>query len=120
MVKTFYEQVISARGAVPSAAAGGSWRRLGVMLPLILLASCAVTPPVQEMSDARQAISAAREAQASRLAPGTLQRAEQSLDEAARGMEQGDYVDAREAAKLARRQAIRARDEALSVAPGGQ
>jgi uncharacterized protein (UPF0332 family) len=82
-----------------------------------MLASCAVAPPVQEMSDARQAISAAREANASQFAPATLGRAEESLDEAARGLEQGHYLDAREAAKAARYHAIRARDEALAGTP---
>lgn len=79
-----------------------------------MLASCAVAPPVQEMSDARQAINAAREANASQFAPASLRKAEESLDEAARGLEQGHYLDAREAAKAARAFAIRARDEALA------
>lgn len=88
-------------------------------LPLfcLLLVSCAVAPPVQEMSDARQAISAAREANATRLAPDIMRQAEESLDEAARGMEQGHYLDAREAAMAARRHAIRARDESLASPP---
>ena len=38
------------------------------------------------------------------------------MEEAARGFEQGHYLDAREAARSARRDAIRARDEALSAA----
>lgn len=85
-----------------------------------MLASCAVAPPVQEMSDARQAISAAREANASQLAPTQLKKAEESLDEAARGLEQGHYLDAREAARAARTHAIRARDEALAASPSAQ
>ncbi len=89
-------------------------RFAGLAIFLLTLASCAVAPPVQEMSDARQAINAAREANASHLAPTTLQQAETSLDEAARDIEQGHYLDAREAAKAARRHAIRARDEALA------
>ncbi|HEY0719755.1 MAG TPA: DUF4398 domain-containing protein [Gammaproteobacteria bacterium] len=67
------------------------------------------------MSDARQAINAAREANASQHAPATLHQAETSLDEATRDIEQGHYLDAREAAKAARRHAIRARDEALAT-----
>lgn len=81
----------------------------------ILLASCAVTPPVQEMSDARQAINAAKEANASELAPTSLRKAEESLDAAARGLEKKRFLDAREAAKEARLHAIRARDEALAA-----
>lgn len=89
-------------------------QRIAPLTFCFVLASCAVAPPVQEMSDARQAISAAREANASQLAPASLNKAESSLDEAARGLEQGHYLDAREAAKAARYHAIRARDEALA------
>lgn len=74
-----------------------------------------MAPPVQEMSDARQAITAAREANASQLAPVSLKRAEESLDEATRGLEEKHYLDAREAARAARSHAIRARDEALAA-----
>jgi len=90
--------------------------RTALLLLCAALVSCAATPPVQEMSDARQALSAAREANASRLAPVIMKKAEESMEEAARGFEQGHYLDAREAARSARRDAIRARDEALSAA----
>jgi len=46
------------------------------------LTGCATAPPVQEMSDARQAIAAAREAGADRLAVDQLGRAESSLQDA--------------------------------------
>jgi len=99
---------------------GKKLHRIAPLALCIMIASCAVAPPVQEMSDARQAISAAREANASQLAPIQLKQAEESLDEAARGLEQGHYLDAREAAKAARAHAIRARDEALATPPSTQ
>jgi len=89
--------------------------RTALLLFCTVLASCAAAPPVQEMSDARQAINAAREANASNLAPATLRKAEESLDEATRNLEQRHYLDAREAAKEAKLHAIRARDEALAT-----
>ena len=95
-------------------------RRIVTLFLYIILVSCAVAPPVQEMSDARQAINAAREANASQFAPGSLKKAEDSLDEATRGLEQGHYLDAREAARAARSHAIRARDEALATPASGR
>lgn len=91
--------------------------RLLFSLLIMVMASCAVAPPVQEMSDARQAITAAREARAETLAPQRLRQAESSLEQAARDMEQGHYIDAREAARVAREEAIRARDEASRSTP---
>lgn len=48
----------------------------------MLVAGCAASPPVQEMSDARQAIEAAEEAGAGEHAPKTLARARSWLDSA--------------------------------------
>lgn len=47
-----------------------------------LVAGCATAPPVQEMSDARQAIAAAREAGAGELAANQLSEAESLLSTA--------------------------------------
>lgn len=82
---------------------------------LLALAGCASNPPVQEMSDARQAIEAAREAQAEVYAPGSLHHAENYLDEATRGLESGSYAAAREAALAAKRAAMQARSEAVQA-----
>ncbi len=49
------------------------------LICLILTAACATAPPVQEMSDARQAIAAAREAGAAELAAEQLKEAELML-----------------------------------------
>jgi hypothetical protein len=46
------------------------------------LAACATAPPVQEMSDARQAIAAAREAGAQEHAADRLQEAQRLLESA--------------------------------------
>lgn len=94
-----------------------AYRTWLVLLLLALLTSCAtMSPPVQEMSDARQAIKAAREAQAEVYAPQKLQSAEDSIDLATRTLEQGEYEAARMAASVARALAIKARDEALEAA----
>lgn len=82
-----------------------------------LLSGCAtLSAPVQEMSDARQAIKAAREARAEEFAPQKLQSAQDSMDLATRTLEQGEYEAARMAASVAKALAIKARDEALGAA----
>lgn len=83
------------------------------LLACLLFAGCATTPPVQEMSDARQAIQAAREADAAKLAPQPLHRAEEYLDQATSRLDRGEYTAAREAALEAKRQAVYARDRAI-------
>lgn len=80
-----------------------------------VLLACASNPPVQEMSDARQAIKAAREVDAAHYAPDTLVQAENYLSEATSSLEAGAYESARQAALAAKEQAIRARDAAVSV-----
>lgn len=92
-------------------------RLVGALLFVFALTSCAANPPVQAMSDARQAINAAREAQATRYAPDLFKKAENAMEEASQGMEQGHYLDAREAAHQARTWAIKARDAAIAAAP---
>jgi hypothetical protein len=87
------------------------------VIPLIFLTACTVMPPVQEMSDARQAIKAAREANAEKYAPQKLQSAEDSMELATRTLEQGEYEAARMAATVAKALAIKARDAAIAEAP---
>ena len=69
---------------------------------------CATSPPVQEMSDARQAISAAEEAEAARLAPVQLGDARRFLAEAEGQLKQQAYG-------LARVNALRAKNRALQA-----
>jgi len=78
------------------------------ILPLLLLfltggalLSC-TSLPTQEMSDARQALQAARQARAENLAPGLLQAAERELQLAEEALQAGDYPQARNAANEAR------------------
>ena len=87
------------------------------LFPLLFLSACTVMPPVQEMSDARQAIKAAREANAQKFAPQKLRSAEDSMELATRTLEQGEYEAARMAASVAKALAIKARDAALAEAP---
>ena len=51
-------------------------------IALILISGCVTAPPIQEMSDARQAIAAAKEAGAEQHAAATLSQAELMLDTA--------------------------------------
>ena len=91
-----------------------------VTLPLAIvvagawLASCAASAPVQEISDARQAIAAAVEAGADEYAPQTLSEAREYLLQAeARIREGGNYG-------LARGDAVRARTWAISALQASQ
>ncbi len=80
---------------------------------LVFIASCAGAP-VQEMSDARQAIQAAEEAGAEDHAPRMLREAREFLERAEDQLAQGAYREAREAAEQARARAIAAREAALT------
>lgn len=72
----------------------------------VLLAGCVTSPPVQEMSDARQAIAAAEAADAQRFAPESLSEARRYLVEAERQLQQEAYGPAR-------MNAVRAKNRAL-------
>jgi hypothetical protein len=89
---------------------------LASLLSLLLFTACTVMPPVQEMSDARQAIEAAREVNAEQYAPQKLRSAEDSMELATRTLEQGEYEAARMAATVAKALAIKARDAAVAAA----
>ncbi|HZL92846.1 MAG TPA: DUF4398 domain-containing protein [Vicinamibacterales bacterium] len=64
-------------------------------LIVLALAGCVTAPPVQEMSDARQAINAAEAADAGRLAPQSLEEARRFLAEAERQIQEEAYGPAR-------------------------
>lgn len=76
----------------------------------IVLAGCAGVP-AQEMSNARQAIKAARDAGASQVAPQKLNEAQSLLERAEVNLQQRDYRSARRNAVEARGRAT----EALSA-----
>jgi len=74
----------------------------------ILIGGCVTSAPVQEMSDARQAIAAAEAADARRLAPESFDAAQQYLIEAERFLQQEAYGPARTNAVRARNRAMAA------------
>ena len=75
---------------------------------LLLLAGCVTAPPVQEMSDARQAIAAAEMADTERVAVDTLADAHRFLAEAERQIQEQAYGPAR-------LNALRAKNRAASA-----
>lgn len=81
--------------------------RCAAVAALLLLAGCA-SAPVQEMSDARQAIQAAEEAGAAEYAPEALQDAKRLLTSAERKLQREAYQSARIDAREARRRATEA------------
>jgi hypothetical protein len=86
----------------------GAWR---CGLWGMLLVGCA-SAPIQEMSDARQALQAAEHAGASQLSPRALGRAKAHLRDAEEALGVRAYREARHEAQLAREQAIQARSSA--------
>ncbi len=77
------------------------------MMAALLLAACA-GPPVQEMSDARQAIEAAEDAGALEHAPMQLRFARDLISSAETKLEKRAYNGARRDARLAREKAVEA------------
>jgi hypothetical protein len=77
-------------------------------IALVLISGCATAPPIQEMSDARQAIAAAKEAGAEQHAAETLSHAELMLDTAETYLQRGVYWQAK-------RDAIGAKDKAFEA-----
>jgi hypothetical protein len=75
----------------------------------------AAQAPVQEMSDARQAVSAAQRAGGYRYAPDRLRSAERLLERATELLARGNYSAARHAAVEARRAAMAAHRAARDV-----
>ncbi len=80
-------------------------RSLGIAL-LLALAACGSGPPVQEMSDARQAIAVAREAGAAARAAEDLSAAEAYLESAQKSLSERAYNDARRDALKAKLKAL--------------
>ena len=88
-----------------------NWRVLGVCAWLVAAAgvvSGCVGAPVQTMSDARQAISAAEAAGAAAVVPEQLGAARGELKRAEESLRAGDYRAARREAEAARAEAARA------------
>jgi hypothetical protein len=85
-----------------------NYKMLRALLTLIALvvAGCVTAPPVQEMSDARQAISAAEQADAGRVAADALADARRFLAEAEQQIQQQAYGPARMNAVRAKNRAV--------------
>jgi len=95
-------------------------RRLLPCLALLGLTACtAAGPPVQEMSDARQAIAAAREAGAATLASDSLLVAETRLAEAEVQLQNRMYWNAKKLALGAKESAIAALLHSRSLRDAG-
>lgn len=78
----------------------------GLLIVIVLIAAgCGTAPPVQEMSDARQAIAAAKEAGAEQSAAADFRAAEAFLDSAQRKLSERLYAQARRDALLAKARA---------------
>jgi hypothetical protein len=84
---------------------------LAASLVALLIGACA-GPPVQEMSDARQAIAAAERAGAESTAPAQIHRAQSLLRDAEFKLQKKAYNGARKDAKMAKDKAV----EALGIA----
>ncbi len=81
---------------------------------ILLLLACS-SAPIQEMSDARQAISAASQAGAENRSPSILYRAKQNLIVAENALERGEYNAAKKSALKAKEQAVKARLISVNV-----
>lgn len=87
-------------------------RILAVFAAISCLAGCVSGPPVQEMSDARQAIAAARTAGATEATSPDLYAAQAAIARAETHLQAQEYVRARYAALQAKRHAAVALNEA--------
>jgi hypothetical protein len=95
-------------------------RTVPALVVVAALAACVTAPPVQEMSDARQAISAAEQADANRLAPDSLSDARRFLAEAERQIQQNAYGPARMNAVRAKNRAAQALSSSQSATETGR
>lgn len=82
---------------------------------VVFAAGCETAPPVQEMSDARQAIAVAREAGAAERAAFHLKAAENYLESAEEKLNDRKYSQARYDAKQAKMKAL----DALKASEAG-
>ncbi len=99
------------RSKNPTRKAGRTNGRIGrgiIVALFALLYACGTAAPVQEMSDARQAIAAAKEAGAENHAAEDLRAAEAFLDSAQRNLSERAYGSARRDATLAKEKARKA------------
>ena len=84
---------------------------------IVVTGGCATVPPVQEMSDARQALQAARAVGAHSKAPQSYSKALTYIERAESALQIGDYYEARRQALNAKDHALEARSKAMEVGP---
>ncbi len=90
--------------------------RVLLLTTILLLTACA-SAPVQEMSDARQALRSAEEAGAVQYSPEHYNAAQRALQDAQIWLDRGAYINARRHALDARDRAIQAREAAMARRP---
>lgn len=86
---------------------------INIALLLLSVNGCSIAPPVQEMSNARQSIKAAKDVNAENLASNVLSEAKQRLHSAMRELDAGEYERARILALEAKHLALKARQIAV-------
>jgi len=84
------------------------------LMIVFTLSACATLPPLQEMSNARQTIAAAKEMNSSAEQSQKIQEAERLLSRAERRMEVNPYESARQDALRAQKEAIEFIEWAIS------
>ena len=84
------------------------FKATSLLIVSVLLSACA-SAPIQEMSDARQAINAASKAGAAVRSPAILNRAKHHLVVAESALDRGEYSRAKKSALKAKQQAVKAR-----------
>ena len=84
------------------------------LMIVFTLSACASLPPLQEMSNARQTIAAAKEMNSSADQSQKIQEAERLLSRAERSMEVNLYESARQDALRAQKEAIEFIEWAIS------
>ncbi len=82
--------------------------RSAIFAALLAVAGCQTAPPVQEMSDARQAITVAKEAGAAEHAADDLSQAVGFLQSAEQALSHREYAHARRDALQAKSKALEA------------
>ena len=83
-------------------------RYMLVLIATACLLGCVASPPVQEMSDARQAIAAAKTAGATPTTSSEYQSAQAAIERAEGHIQAHEYTRARLAAQAAKRHAAAA------------
>lgn len=92
-------------------------RRIRASLFIVCMACLSMvactTAPVQEMSDARQALRAAEQVGAAQKASASYDAAKHLLDQAEQALQDGKFTTARDSALSAKEYAIEARQRAV-------